>query len=255
MHKQFLALSLLAAASTALADNGSFSLGSGFDYSTGKYGGTTSTSILYIPVTGRYTSDKWTLELTVPYIQITGVGNVIPGVGHVGRPVTPTTTTTTTTQSGMGDVTAGATYYFFDSAKLLLGAAGNVKFGTASAQKSLGTGENDYSAQLDGYYFMGKTTLFGTLGYKLIGAPEGVVANNIAFGTAGISQWLDDKLSAGLMLDAAQRINDTNPGTRVLTLFMSNRLSPDLKLQANLIKGLSEASPDYGVGFRLWGTY
>ncbi len=83
----------------------------------------------------------------------------------------------------------------------MLDVVGNIKFGTADANKNLGTGENDYSAQLDGYYTFSKTTLFATAGYKVLGAPTGVSLNNIAYGTLGISQKNRDKTSAGLMLD------------------------------------------------------
>jgi len=61
----------------------------------------------------------------------------------------------------------------------MLDVAGNIKFGTADANKNLGTGENDYSAQLDGYYTFSKTTLFATAGYKVIGAPAGITVNNM----------------------------------------------------------------------------
>jgi hypothetical protein len=137
----------------------------------------------------------------------------------------------------------------------MLDFAGNVKFGTASAQKSLGTGENDYSAQFDGFYSMSNSTLFATLGYKIVGAPANIDVNNIFYGSAGVSQKLDDKYSVGAALDAGQSINALNPGIRELSIFVTNKIRPDLKLQANLMKGFSDASADYGVGAMLTGTF
>lgn len=244
---KYLLLALLAAAHPALADDSRFSLGGGFDYSSGKYGGTTSTDILYIPVIAKYETESLTLKLTVPYIRVTSLGNVIRGMGAVSR----STSTRTTTQSGLGDVIATAAYVVYDASSLLLDVAGNVKFGTASANKGLGTGENDYSAQLDAYYTVETTTLFATAGHKIVGAPEGITVNNINYGTLGIRQKLNEKHAVGLMLDAAQSPTELAPGTRELTAFFSNKISNERKLQASVMKGLSDASPDWGVSLML----
>lgn len=83
------ALALATIASPVLADDG-FSLTTGFDYTTGKYGNATSTDILYIPVTGQYQSGDMTLTLTVPYISVTGPGGVIRGFGRVSSAPTAT---------------------------------------------------------------------------------------------------------------------------------------------------------------------
>src|SRR5271169_2766734 len=84
------------------AEGGKFSLETGMDYNTGKYGGTQSTDILYIPVTGKYQGQSWTLKLTVPYLRITGPGNVIDVINGVAPP--GSFTTAPVTRSGLGDV-------------------------------------------------------------------------------------------------------------------------------------------------------
>ena len=98
---------LLVSQSGAAAEPGPLTLSTGFDYSSGKYGGSQSTDILYVPFTGRYRLDPWMFRLTVPYISVTGPDTVIPGIGAVGRPVAPIAT-----RSGLGDVIAAATYSF-----------------------------------------------------------------------------------------------------------------------------------------------
>jgi len=250
MFTRIMALALCAVVTPVWAET-SGSLTTGFDYSTGKYGGSTSTNVLYVPVTGKFYSDNLTLKLTVPYISVSSVGNVVRGMG----PVRTATSTRTTTQSGLGDIIASAGYTVFENESLMLDVVGNIKFGTADANKNLGTGENDYSTQLDGYYTVSKTTLFATAGYKVIGAPAGITVNNIAYGTLGASQKTGDTSSAGLMLDAAQPISDLSPGTRELTVFVSNRISSTLKIQANLMKGFSDGSPDYGGGLMFTGLF
>lgn len=251
MPARIMAFALLGICLPAWAASTS-SLSTGFDYSTGKYGGTTSTSILYVPVTGKVEYDDFFLKLTVPYISVSSAGTVvIRGVG----PVRTATGARTTTQSGLGDVIASAGYYLYEDDNLLLDVAGNIKFGTADANKNLGSGENDYFAQLDGFYTLRKTTLFATAGYKVVGAPAGVAVNNIAFGTLGVSQKTGEKTSAGVMLDMAQGSSELSPGIRELSFFVSNKISKTLKVQANLLKGFSDSSPDYGGSLMVVGSF
>ena len=49
----------------------------GADYLTGKYGGTLATDVTYLPLTLRYDAWPLNLKLTVPYLRITGPGNVV----------------------------------------------------------------------------------------------------------------------------------------------------------------------------------
>jgi len=260
MLTRIIALALLVISSPAWAESTN-SLTTGFDYSTGKYGGTTSTDILYVPVTGKMQFDSFFLKLTVPYISVTSAGDVLRGIGKInttpggtGGPGGTGSTNAVTTQSGLGDVVASAGYTVLEADALMLDLVGKIKFGTADADKNLGTGENDYSAQVDGYYTVHKTTLFATAGYTVLGSPVGVSLNNIAYGTLGLSQKTGEQTSVGVMLDAAQASNDLNPGTRELSLFVSNKISPALKLQAYLLKGFSDSSPDLGGGIILTGT-
>src|SRR6266513_2752101 len=75
--------SALCLARLALAAEPELSLGSGVNFSSGKYGGSESTHILTIPLTARYESEPWTFRATLPYLRITGPSAVFPGVGRV----------------------------------------------------------------------------------------------------------------------------------------------------------------------------
>ena len=65
MLRKLIVMATLLASATAWAET-TTSLTTGFDYSTGNYGSTTSTSILYIPVTAKYQTDDYYLKLTIP---------------------------------------------------------------------------------------------------------------------------------------------------------------------------------------------
>src|SRR5262245_53179030 len=64
---------------TALFDVGEakLRLGTGVDYSTGGYGQANDTEIWYVPFTGTLELDRWTAQVTVPYLNITGPGVVL----------------------------------------------------------------------------------------------------------------------------------------------------------------------------------
>ena len=83
--RSLVVLPALLLASAAIAADGELSAGAGIDYSKGDYGTGSETKILSIPFMARYDSDPWKLKLTVPYLRVTGEGEVIPGIGRTNR--------------------------------------------------------------------------------------------------------------------------------------------------------------------------
>ena len=228
-------------------EGGRFSLETGMDYNTGKYGGTQSTEIRYVPVTGKYQGKSWTLKLTVPYLQITGPDNVITGVG-----VTGTATGTRSTRSGLGDMIVAATnnVYYGGPAGLIVNLTGKVKLGTASSNGGygLGTGKNDYSFQSDLFQVTEDFTTFGSLGYKFLGSPAGYTLNNIFYGSLGGSYKFTQETSGGLMFNLGQKTSATGSPHQEAILFVSQKLSKDWKAQGYVLQGFTNAVPDFGAG-------
>lgn len=240
------ALSCLYGPAAGAAEAGSFSLTTGLDYSSGKYGSSESTDILYIPFTGKYETGPWSFKLTVPYIRITGTGGVVRDVGafRAGG-------TRRTTESGLGDVVASASYNVYASSganPMILDVTGKVKFGTADESKGLGTGKDDYSLQADVYKTFDKFTAFGTLGYKVLGDPAGVNLDNVFYGSLGGSYKFTQKTSGGVILDLRQKASPTGAPQRELTAFVSHKIDKTWKAQAYLVHGFADGSPDWGAG-------
>lgn len=228
------------------AGAGKFSLATGLHYSTGNYGGNQSTDILYIPVTGKYQWDAWSLKLTVPYLQITGPGNVIKGVGQTRT----TATAARTTHSGLGDVVAAASHpvYYDSTAGLMVNLTGKIKFGTADSTQGLGTGADDYALQSGLYKTVGKLTAFGTIGYKIYGQPAGYTLNNVFYGSLGGSYKVDNETSGGMMLNLRQKATATSSPLSEAFLFISQKLDSNWKSQGYVLKGFTNASPNWGAG-------
>ncbi len=229
-----------------------FSLSAGVDYSSGKYGNPVATDIFYVPIIGKYQADQFTFKLTVPYISITGPGGVIQGLGRVGP---PTRQGTTMTASGLGDVIASVGYNVYSTNTAIVDLVGNVKFGTADSNKGLGTGQNDYSAQVDGYYTIQHTTLFATVGYKVYGSPPGVDLGSAPYALIGASQKLTDVTHAGVYVYGKRSNSAYYASQGEITAFLTQKLNARLKAQVHVLRGFTNGSPDYGFGALLTAMF
>ena len=263
VHSVFFASAATAETELSVSANKKVDISSGVEYSSGNYGGTSTTDIIYIPLTSRYTTGRAGFSLTVPYISVTSTDHsVVPGVGRMG-PMMPnlgggssgkgsgmggkmaggSSSSTQSTQAGLGDIIALAAYDFFIGDKLGMTALGGVKFGTADPNKGLGTGQNDYSAEVDGIYVMNNYSLLGTVGYKIVGKPIDYTLNDIAYGSLGFSHALEDNTRFRLILNGAQSSNQYSSNLLALAAAYSQQMSNRLGWSASLAKGLSDGSP------------
>jgi hypothetical protein len=246
--RRIFAAMLAVPCAAAFGADGVTTLGAGAEYSSGKYGSSEKTEILYLPVTAKYETGPWALKAVVPYVRITGPGNVVgAGADRVTLPGAPAARRT---ESGLGDIVASAFYNVMNERTgafgLDLGA--KVKLGTADETKGLGTGENDYSLQADVFKPLGSLTAFGSLGHRWYGDPPGVDLRNVFYASVGASYRQSADTSFGLAYDFRPSITSTGGRISEATAFVSHRISRDVKLQLYGIKGFSTGSPDFGLG-------
>jgi hypothetical protein len=248
----------------ATAPDGKVSLAAGADYSSGKYGTNTTTDIWSVPLTASYETDRWTFKLVVPYFNIRGATDVIPGIGKVkngnphgrGRghggsvPTTPTTTATIGSASGLGDITASAGYELFSSTDHSFGLdlTGKVKFGTADANQGLGTGKNDYGLSLDAYKVFGDWTTFGGVGWVNYGSSQYIQLKNGFNANIGANYKLNQSNSIGSYYYYREKIATAGAPQSELTGYWNHDFNDRLRLQAYVLGGFSNGSPDYGAG-------
>lgn len=233
-------------AQAAEDEQNKFSLSAGFDFTSGKFGGTTTTKLWTIPITGTYDTENYSFDFTLPYLRQTG-----PTGGLIirGRPIRGATGRVATVQ-GIGDVTASVTRYLSSDNQNspLLDVKALIKFGTADATKGLGTGKQDYSIQGDLAQSYGAFTLSGTLGYAYIGSPIGVRLLNIYYGSLDGAYKISAHSKWGLTFNAEQTTTAGSPGPRDLTLYWNYNLTKASNLQLYVLKGLSDGSSDSGGG-------
>jgi hypothetical protein len=239
-----------AAGSLLLAGNAAAqtSLSAGAEYTTGKYGAPEKTETLYIPFIVRHETGPWVLKATIPWLRITGPGNVI-GAG-ADRVVVPGVNNARRTESGLGDIVLSGFYNVLDERKggLGLDLGAKVKLPTADEQKGLGTGELDYALQLDFFKPIDATTLFGSIGYRVYGNPPGVTLRDVPYASIGVSYRMSQQQSVGVAYDFRPHIVEGGAEVSEVTLFWSQRMSPQWKLQVYGVFGFADASPDAGIG-------
>jgi hypothetical protein len=251
------AVGLVSVTTTVVAqtrdDSFKTSISVGVDRSTGKFGGTEKTDITYVPTTLKLENNDMTLKLSVPYINISGPSNVVGGAGNAPIVTSNSQNATRRTASGLGDVVASAG---FNVGRNVEGGYGvdlvtKVKFPTADEKQGLGTGKRDYSVQFDGFSISGKTTYFGTMGYKKMGDTSTIDFRDTAFGAFGVARALNRKSQMGIIYDHRQASVSGVASQKEITLFITNQLAKELRLQAYLVGGLTNSSVDSAFGLQL----
>lgn len=236
------ALALLTVPSTALAQV-RWEPSIGVDYSTGSYGATEDTEVLYVPLGLRASTDRWRFDVAAPWLRIKGPagsvvgGVVIPGGGPV------------TTRDGFGDVTASATYQLVEPQagrtqwELGVGA----KFDTA--EEGLGTGENDYNVQLGVRHPVSDTlTLMGSVGYQWLGDPVAFELEDGPTAMIGVNYAANPRANFGIQ--ASYRNEYLAGFDEQVTLNPYFRLDSEsgLSFTGYATAGLTDSTPDFGVG-------
>jgi len=244
----------IALASLSLDAQAGASFTVGAEYTRGDYGTGVDTSSWYIPFSLDYAGDNYAVGITVPFIavsgssEVTGIsGSTSHGMGGGTTSTMTTTTVTERTDAGLGDVQASASYLLMPEGKYApwLAITGKVKFGTASASKNLGTGENDYAVQLE----IAKGAFDAVVGYNVLGDTDTVDYDNIYYGSVAWSTKLKEKgWRFRTELYAEQEALPGSDPVQELTLSVSKPLNSSRRVNLYLIKGFTDSSPDWGAG-------
>jgi hypothetical protein len=243
---------LLSAA--AAGQDSSLSATAGVDYSTGTYGQTLDTNMTYVPLIVGYQASSFQAKVTVPYIAIEGPGAVVGGEdGGVVVKSKGTAKTTVATESGLGDVVLQGTYNLYpaDPHGLFLELSGKVKLPTADESKGLGTGQADYTAQLDAFFSRGPFTPFGMVGYRFRGSSTVLPLKDGVVASAGLSARASNILSAGVSYDYRQAATATTSAVSEVSPFVIFKPAKPWSIDFYGTIGFSTASPDAGGGLQL----
>ena len=249
------AISLLAAAASITAASAfaqdapasqGISLSAGGDYSSGAYGGPAKTNIFVAPISITDKFGAWRLSASIPYLRISGAGNVV--IGPDGRPLAGVPGVAGT-RSGFGDLSLAATASL--PADWLGGftvdLTGRVKLPTSRSSEHLGTGKTDFSMNADISYPMGNWAPFVDVGYRIPGRPSGIKLKNSVTASAGTSYAMGHTVFI-VSYDYSQASSPLAKDAREVFGAVSAPITPRVNATLYGIGGLSDGSPDYEAG-------
>lgn len=245
---------LLAAGIVPALGSESYGFYVGTEYTSGKYGGDESVDELYVPATVWRDFGRMTLRLTVPWLSVDApTGTIVAGPG--GVPIIGDGPRTT--ESGLGDVVASATMRDVWTSRdggLAVDLTGRVKLPTAEEKTGLGTGETDFTVQADAYRFLDSVTLMGSLGYVLRGDPDDYSLDDGVIAMVGATSRATQGLRTGLFIEYRQAGYATNDD-RLEILGSLGWSIEAWRIGTYALAGLSDSSPDWGVGVTLGIRY
>jgi len=231
----------------------------GAEYVQGDYGTDQSSYFFQVPLSVSYRKNDFLVELWVPFAATNAITeNMIIGAPEKGGgpPAPPTTIVTEETDEyGLGDVFFVASYFLPARSRTEYSVTGVIKLGTGDRDKYLGTGENDYALEGGFSTPLGKTHLFGSLGYQLTGDPPGVDLNNVFYLRIGDALPLRDNREVGLSLYLSEALAAGRQDFTELDVFYSAMPARDRRLYSYFRLGFTDSSPDWGLGFRYTYQY
>ena len=226
----------------------------GVDYEQGDYGTeakveTVSTSVGVAARTGRVR-----LAAAIPYLRTTAPVDVVVSQGGLfGTPllVGGSNETVRSRREGLGDATLQAAYDL-PVAGFAASIGGGVKLPTASRAKGLGTGKVDYAVNASlARPLGGGVTPFGSVGYSVLGKPEGFSVRNTLSATAGTRVALSEGASGALSYSYEQSASQNLADRQSIGVSLGVALGRKLQLGLQGEAGLSRGAPDMKLGLQI----
>ena len=241
----------------AMAD-GMFNITAGHEQTSGTYGLATETKIENTSLLVQYSNEAWLFSVYTPFVSVIGDSKVTPNSGgmlsdYIFTPMQPAAENKVVTRSGLGDISNRLSYAFFPEkdSHMYYELMGELKLGTASVNKNLGTGENNYSLSLYGMYGKYDLKPFLSLGHLTIGDTDLVDYNDVFFAAAGFNYQINSKTLFGLTYDYQQASIDGVDDVAIINLNLSHKLNAQWSTNVYFLIGLSDSVAESGAGLAL----
>lgn len=217
------------------------------EYSSGSYGETTDTTLLYTAASAGYDAAGWSLEATLPWVQLEGPATFLGPDVPLGRGVT--TRGPNDEVSGFADlgVSVARTIDLSADGATRLDLTGRVLLPTGDEEKGLSTGDTRYSMGLDLSQDVGDWTLFVGGGRRF----NGGAYEDAWFGSTGLAWTSASGLSVGAAFDFSEASTVGVESASEISAWVSLPTGKTSRFQIYGVAGLSEGSPDQAFGARL----
>jgi Putative MetA-pathway of phenol degradation len=229
-----------------------FQLKLGAGYDQGDFGTSSTTRSVYAPITFRYLGDRFDLGVTASLVYLDTESSVVVVDGLP----TAAERQRRTTEVGFGDIILRGRYYLLEDPGVgsylpALAPFLKVKAPTASASKGLGTGEWDVGFGLEFDKRFTEFFILGDLGYTFIGDPPGQHFRNRPAASLGIGHFFMPTLAVTVLLDWRRSLVRGRDDPLELFGIVQVKVAPTVTLTPYAFAGLTDGSPDFGVGLEL----
>ncbi len=241
------------------------SVSMGMHYLQGDYDDEVKTRMWYLPLSYKIRGDRWMGQITVPWLRLSGPGGI---VGEGGTIVFSGPNWSSVKASGVGDSLIKVGYGLLQDyqSMLLIDVIGKWKIPTADETEGLGSGQDDFSLQIDIAKQWREYAFFSSLGYKQRG--DGSIRRKVVFAgvteilrqkisladgwysSVGFSQRLSPSWRMGLLFDYRQPSNKNNDDVHEALLYGQWRIDKRRRVSSYIGKGFTHNSSDANAGFQ-----
>lgn len=235
------------------AEGWSGEVSTGVIYQEGDYGTDDRFETVAVPVTVTATKGRFHIGASLPYVRTSApTGVIVSQGGLLGTPLLATGSSTLerSTREGIGDLTIQASVDL-PLAGLATSLGTSVKLPTASVAKGLGTGKADYAVVGQVARPMGVLTPFLSLGYTVLGEPDGFDVHNTLSGSAGARMKLGARTFAALSYSYEEAATETLADRQAIGIGLGTSFEDNMRLSLEGNAGLSEGAPSASIAARI----
>ncbi len=252
-----------------------YSVGLGFEFTSGDYGTGINTDFVSVPFTIAVNpTRRLDFSLEIPYVyqsssavvagQFMGMGSQSMGSGMTtsaalsmsgpGPRSNASTDNLNKSQSGLGDMVLKGGYILYSEEKYIPAIRPNfsIKFPTADKNKYLGTGAFDEGFGVELSKWFGNWLTDGEVGYTLQGKSTVLDVKDYLYYTAGLGYQVSEHFRPMFLLkgNTAPVVGATSQlEARVRLKF---QFGNHTGIDGYVAKGITTASPDYGTGLAVF---
>ena len=229
-----------------------FQLKIGAGYDQGDFGTSDTTRSFYAPLTLRYLGERFDIGITAAFVWLDTESSVV----FIDGEPTPSDRRRHTSSVGFGDLYFKGRYFLVDdrgpdSSMPGLAPFVKIKAPTADKDKGLGTGEWDYGLGVEWDKRFREFFLLGDVSYTFIGEPPHQDFRNRPAFSIGIGRQFTRDIAGTVMLDWRRAIVANGDDALELTGIVQWRLARTLTVSPYVFVGLTDGSPDFGLGFEV----
>lgn len=238
--------SATAGPTSGLSADTKFELATGVDYSVGKYGAASDTSVVGVPLDLKAQFGSLRLQASLPYDWVKGPGLLVGGVA-VTNPNAPTTS-----RSGIGDLNLSAAYLLNHEKGALPAIELGVGVKAPTAKLGIGTTKADFSVTGSAYKTIAPGfMLFGSAGYSWLGSLPTYQLKNGVMASGGLNYKPTPNQNIGVSLGYRQPVTQGVKAQVVVSPYLTYRVQKNWGITVYGLAGLTDASPRLGGGLRL----